>query len=281
MGHAEVLERLEEAFATGSGISVIERDASSEGAELRRHLDACAACGREYAAWRSTALAMAAMAPDDLRAPDRARGRVLSAVAAAGSPDERPVPLDAAPRDTPREERPAPGLVPPPDARLRSRTRPQAPRPARLAIAAGFAALLFMAGALLGGSLGLAPQAEDDDAGARIAAAVDRILARPDHVLLPLSDAGGAAAGSVLFDAHTDELVVVSRALPEPPQGKTYQCYLERNGERTRVGPMRVEYGTAWWAGAMPAPADAGEPGDRFLVVLGDETSPPVLSGSF
>ncbi len=277
MGHAEVLERLEEAFASGAGISTIERDTSSEGAELRRHLDDCASCGREYAAWRTTALAMAALAPDDLRAPDHARARVLSAVAAADPRGERPVPLGG----TPREQPSPPALAPPPDAPLLSRTRPQAPRPALLAIAAGFAALLFMAGALLGGSLGLTPPAEDDDAGARVAAAVDRILVRPDHVLLPLSDASGAAAGSVLFDAHTDELVVLSRALPEPPEGKTYLCYLERNGERTRVGPMRVEYGTAWWAGAMPAPADAGSPGDRFLVVLGDETSPPVLSGSF
>lgn len=279
MDHAEVRERLEEAFATGAGISSIERDTSSDGADLRRHLDGCVACRREYDAWRTTALAMAAVAPEDLRAPENARGRILSSIAAAGVPVGGPIPVAA----TPRGERPAPAPAPAPapDARWLSRTRPQAPRPALLAIAAGFAALLFMAGALLGGSLGLVPQVEDDDAGARIAAAVDRILARPDHVLLPLSDASGTPAGSILFDAHTDELVVLSRALPEPAEGQVYACFLERNGERTRVGRMRVEYGTAWWAGAMPAPSDAGAPGDRFVVVLGDETSPPILSGSF
>lgn len=270
MDHAEVRKRLAEAFATGSGISTIEADASSEGQGLRDHISSC--CREEYEAFRATALALAAIAPDDeLRAPRRARERIMASVGAQQLAAAGPA-FTATPAVTP---------VAPPSASERS-ARPSVPQPRYLAIAAAVAAAIFLAGAFLGGALGLAPASPDDEAAAHIVAAVDRIVAQPDSVQLAVSQASsGAHAGTLLFDPANNELVILSRSLTAPPSGEEYGCYLERQGARTRVGRMRVEYGTAWWVGKMEDPADAGAPGDRFVVLLGGPDGAPVLVSAF
>jgi hypothetical protein len=137
--------------------------------------------------------------------------------------------------------------------------------------------LIFVVGAFLGGPLGLVAR-PSPQVPVAVAAAADRILQRPDHRAVTLHTASGEAGGSVVFDPGSRELVVLSGRLPEPAEGQRYQCYLERDGERTRIGPM-IEAGEFYfWAGAVSEPEDALRPGDRFLVV--DEASgEAVLTG--
>jgi hypothetical protein len=102
----------------------------------------------------------------------------------------------------------------------------------------------------------------------------------PASQTVTLRDGGRATAGLVVYNAPRDQLVVLSAALAEPDAGR-YFCYLERESERVPIGPMHFESDTAFWAGPMSGPDDAGRPGDRFLVVLEDSDALPVLVGEF
>ncbi|MDQ3448864.1 MAG: hypothetical protein M3432_06780 [Chloroflexota bacterium] len=258
MDHAEVLDRLESSFLAPGGLAALDADTVEEAEALSAHLADCPDCAAEYRAWLIASRVMAENVPETLSAPGGARERTLAAVAMTGV------------------KRPAAGMV---------RTS-GTPGPAVLAIAAGFAAALFLVGALLGGPLGLVSR-DGGDASltenqvAAMAAAVDRVLQQPAHMMVPLVDASGAAGGSVLFDPESRQLVVLSQALEAIPEGTEYGCYLEREGERTRVGRLRVVGDAAYWMGPMPEPQDAGRSGDRFLVVRDDRPETPVLSGDF
>ncbi len=279
MDHAEVLDRLEATFLEPGGLAALGAEPSEEAAAIREHLRDCSGCAAEHRAWHIAAWAMAQNVPDTLSAPVGARERTLAAVAETGV------------------TRPAGGLVPfgaPPVASPSPATLPLAvpasraatPRPAVLALAAAFAAALFLAGAVLGGPLGLVSQDPNsvevtDTQAAAVASAVHRVLQQPDHMIVPLVDGAGAAGGSVLFDPASRELVVVSQALEAIPEGSEYGCYLERDGKRTRVGRLKVVGDAAFWMGPMAEPSDAGRSGDRFVVVRDDRPEEPVLSGGF
>jgi len=75
------------------------------------------------------------------------------------------------------------------------------------------------------------------------------------------------------------ELAVLSSTL-EPPAAGGYDCYLERDGQRTLIGPMHFDRETAFWAGPVGGPVDAGRSGDRFLI-LHDGRDDVVLWGQF
>jgi hypothetical protein len=280
MDHAEVLDRLEAAFLTPGGLPALHVDRSDEATSLRAHLATCWECAVEHRAWEVAGFAMDANVPETLRAPSGARERTLAAVAttgvarAASAPMRPPTDLRLS---TSAPIEPA-ALVPP--------GRVATPRPRVLAIAAAFAAAIFLAGAVLGGPLGLVSQEGPDTsvADARVAAvasAVDRVLQQPEHMIVALVDAAGVSGGSVLFDPMSRELVVVSQALEVIPEGREYGCFLEREGQRIRVGRLQVVGDAAYWMGPMDAPRDAGRSGDRFVVVRDDRPEAPVLSGGF
>jgi hypothetical protein len=266
MDHAEVLDRLEAAFLTPGGLPALHVDGSDEATSLRAHLATCRECAVEHRAWQVAGFAMGANVPETLRAPTGARERTLAAVATTGVARATSAPIEPA------------ALVPP--------GRVATPRPRVLAIAAAIAAAIFLAGAVLGGPLGLVSQEGPDTsvADARVAAvasAVDRVLQQPEHMIVALVDAAGVSGGSVLFDPMSRELVVVSQALEVIPEGREYGCFLEREGQRIRVGRLQVVGDAAYWMGPMDAPRDAGRSGDRFVVVRDDRPEAPVLSGGF
>ncbi len=282
MDHAEVLDRLEAAFLEPGGLAALDAEPSEEAAAIREHLGGCPGCAAERRAWHIAGWAMADNVPDTLSAPLAARARILAAVAGTGvaRPVSGSVPFGAPPVASHSSVTPL--VVPAGIPGSRSAT----PRPAMLALAAAFAAALFLAGAVLGGPLGLVSDDRNDVAvidtqAAAVAAAVHRVLQRPEHVTVPLVDAAGEAGGSVLFDPASSELVVVSEALEAIPEGREYGCFLERDGERTRVGRLKVVGDAAFWMGPMTEPADAGRSGDRFVVVRDDRPEVPVLSGGF
>lgn len=283
MDHAEVLDRLELAFLAPGGPTVLDADPSEEATAIRVHLAACRDCAAEHRAWQLAAAAMAVNVPDTLIAPAGARERTLAAVATTGVP--RPIGGMVPAVALPGGSLPS-GALPAVLPVIAPASRASAPRPAVLALAAAFAAALFLAGAVLGGPLGLVSR-DDGDAvvtdtlAATMASAIDRVLQQPGHRMVPLVDASGAAGGSVLFDPGSRELVVVSRALEALPEGRQYGCFLEREGERTRVGRLKVVGDAAFWMGPMVEPGDAGRSGDRFVVVRDDRPETPVLSGGF
>lgn len=268
MNHAEVLDRLEASLLEPGGVAALDADRSAEAGAIRSHLAACQECAAEHRAWQLADLIMAQNVPDTLAAPAGARERVLSAVALTGAP------------------RPLGGsLGSPVPAPMVATSRAATPRPAMLTIAAAFAAALFLAGAVLGGPLGLVSREADtsvaDARVAAVAAAVDRVLQSPERRLVQLVDAAGSGAGSVLFDPDSRELVVVSRSLQPLPEGREYVCFLEREGKRIRVGRLRVVGDAAYWMGPLDEPPDAGRSGDLFLVIRDDQPEMPVLSGGF
>ncbi len=304
MDHAEVLDRLEAAFVGPGKLAALEADTSPEGAALREHLESCVACAQEYRAWRAAARALDLVTPDSVHAPTEARARILAAVAGsaratqrgsvpAAQPAATPIslPVAAVPAAQPAAMPAATSAsqavsaeagVPHVDDAPTPFRRPAAPRPAWIGLAAAAAVIVFLAGAFLAGPLGLSPAGEaPDGVPVVVTAAMDRILQQPDHREITLADAAGHASGTLLLDPGAHQIVVLSSALAAAPTGKTYDCYLDRNGQRTWVGQMDSTDGFAYWAGPLADPAGAGQSGDRFEVVLGDASAAPMLSGQF
>ena len=132
----------------------------------------------------------------------------------------------------------------------------------------------------------LAEQADTIYALEEVATATARVTAAPDarHVVLKgTSDPG--LGGSLVFSPSTSELVVVATGLTSPPNGQEYRCWVERNGQRERVGKMFFSNDLAYWIG--PVPAVSGLSGDAtFGVSLVDASgsavdAKPVLAGGF
>ncbi len=284
IGHAETLERLEDAALERGGIvRLISSDVG-----VAAHLDSCAACAAERDAWLrvgealSDALASGrerAIASDALPA-DLSR-RTLERVAAQGTPRRQ------------REVGPAVRAQPEPVpiARLRGRGG----RAWLLATAAVIAVLL--------GGTAVADLAHQRDQVAQqrdvaqqearqladLTSTLDALLQEPDHRLVALAATGGTVPeGTVVWGARSGRLAVVTADLPQPPAGSEYRCWVERGGTRTAVGSMEFGAGLAYWAGWVD-PASGIGPGSVFGVSLvplaggaGAASPPPaVLSASF
>ena len=292
MDHAEVIERLDDAFVGPGKLASIETDHSIEGQELRRHLMDCPTCQAEVKALELTAVGMDAATPDTLRAPAEARGRILAAVAANGVPRGAAAQLETEP--TPIPTRPAEmdhidHGEPTPIAITRGPGRAGFTAPAHqerrisfgwLALAAAALVLVFVGGAVLGPILGMGTSAPDADGDLpKIVAATERVLAAEGHQQATLYTADGAPGGIVLTDPATTELVVTSGALD--PAAGTYWCYLVRDQVRTRIGVMHFTKGAAYWAGKVAEPPDVGSAGDAFVVTLEGTSGAPTLSGTF
>jgi hypothetical protein len=258
MDHAQVLDRLEEAFFGPGHLATIDTDASDTGEAVRRHLAGCERCRAEYDALATTGTLLAMAAPESLAPSPEVRARVLATVAATGRARDR----DAA------------------------RTPTSGVRRRRATIVAGLAAaavvLLLVGGAVLGPFL--APRgASDPDEGSRLAAVgrvMDRLLADPSHRSATLVDDDGDPAGTVVIGGATPELAVISTSLEKPPGDLEYFCFVVRGAERTSIGRMHFRGDTAYWAGPIDV-ADAGRAGDRFVVILDGAGNDPALSGQF
>jgi hypothetical protein len=255
MDHPEVRAWLEEAAAEPG---VLDRPADPE---IARHLEQCAGCAAERESLRATSVALdLAIGPSI-----GARQRVLDNV-----------------RELGRQRRPA-DRRPPATEHRRGRYvgwfGDLAARPAAALLALGL--LVFAVGALAG-ALGGGLLADDEPQRRldRAVAEMTRLAADPGSVQLTLRDEAGSPAGLVVHDPAAARLAVVSGALPDGAAAD-YWCYLERDGRRTPIGPMHVEGETHFWAGPMDGVADAGRPGDRFLVMGRDSDGPPVLVGDF
>jgi hypothetical protein len=254
MDHAEVLTWLEEAFFRPGALRRLDEgviDGDAQLASVRDHLRECAACRQQLRSLRATGLAL------DV------------GIGPSPSFEER---MLANIRQLGRQRGPG-------QPSLASRSvRPAGFSPLRAAAVLLLALVAFGAGALLGFGL---PGAEPP-AGPRLdnaAVVLGELLNEPDAQHVQLRDASAAPAGMVVHSVARQELAVISSALERPAAGR-YQCYLERDGQRTLIGPMHFDAETAFWAGPVGGPSDAGRSGDRFLVMLDGEDD-AVLWGEF
>ena len=252
MDHAAVRDWLEDAFFVPGALEADD----VTGRAAREHLAACSECAAHRDTLRLTALKL-----------DLARGP---------SPEVRTRVLDAAARIG-RSRRPAPLWQPAPP-------RPLVRQPWwRGGLAWRLAAAVLVVG-VVGAALGAwwagaaRPGSTQDPELTAAVAMMAKLAAQSGTQEAVLRDASGGAAGMVLASAASHQVAVFATDLARPSQGR-YDCYLERAGRRTWIGPMNVAEGVQYWAGEM-APSLVMGAGDLLVVAQG-ANGPAVLSGSF
>ncbi|HJW21405.1 MAG TPA: hypothetical protein VJ506_03140, partial [Candidatus Limnocylindrales bacterium] len=73
------------------------------------------------------------------------------------------------------------------------------------------------------------------------------------------------ASGSVAWSSG--DFVVLTSALPAPPAGLVYRCWLQWAGQWAAVGSMDFAGSTAYWSGPTGTWARVlADPGTRFVV---------------
>ncbi len=280
MDHDATREQLELAAIEPGGIDRLIAGDTASAQAVAEHLAGCPACADELArlerASRLIAATVRQMPPADLRE------RTLAVVRDLGR--DRGVPRAAAGLDAvPATLHPAPTPTAAPARRSGSRR-------AALGWIGAMAAAVVLSVAttsvLVGGRIDdrLAQQTDTIHTLEEITSATLRVTAEPDarHVALA-GTSDPSLGGSLVFSPSTSELVVVATGLSQPPAGQEYRCWVERSGQRERVGRMFFSGDLAYWIG--PVPAVSGVSGTaRFGVSLvaasatGSDTA-PVLGG--
>ena len=285
MDHDATREQLELAAIEPGGIDRLIAGDTASAQAVAAHLAGCPDCTDELArlerASRLIAATVREMPPVDLRertmATVRALGRARGAspVAAAGVPEPAMGPIALAP---------APPIT---------TTRPKqagSGRRAALGWIAAIAAAVVLSVAttsiLVGGRVDqrLADQTDTIHTLQEVTTATLRVAAEPDARHVALTGASDPSlVGSLVFSPSTSDLVVVATGLAQPPAGQEYRCWVERAGQRERVGRMFFSGDLAYWIGSAPAVSGVSG-GARFGVSLVDASgaaidTPPALGG--
>ena len=263
--HAAAHERLEDLLLEPVRLADLDASTAPADLQLREHVAGCEACRADLEAWRGLQRSIADALPGTATASD-----------AAVEPIELPPSLRAATLSAIRPAGTPPVLV-------GHGSRPDRPR---LAAWLGLAAAIVV---LAGAGLVAVDQATrrataeaNATALTNALAAVDRVLAEPDHRTTALRTAGGAAAGSISWSSH--DLVVLTTALTAPAADQRYRCWLEDNGRSIAIGQMYFAGGTAYWIGSLDKWATFQiSPTTKFVVTLEpaaaqDRAGPAVLS---
>lgn len=285
MDHDAVREQLELAAVEPGGIDRLIAGDTATAQAVAAHLAGCPACAGELARLERASSLIGAVVrelpPPDLRertlasvaALGRARGASAGAGAVALEPAVVPFPVGASsPASTVASVRALGG------------------RRAALGWIAAIAAAVVLSVAttslLVGGRVDrqLADQSDTIHTLQEVTTATLRVTGEPDakHVALA-GTSNPDLVGSLVFSPSTSELVVVTTGLTQPPAGQEYRCWVERNGQRQRVGRMFFSGDLAYWIG--PVPALSGVSSDaRFGVSLASASgtsidAPPVIGG--
>ncbi|HET9455847.1 MAG TPA: anti-sigma factor [Candidatus Limnocylindrales bacterium] len=272
MEHAEARELLLTAAVEPDGLDRLIAGDTSEAASLAGHLVDCSECTAEMERLRRDSTVLRAVVRS--LPPPELRERTLAFVGAVG-----------------RDRTAGGGAFPVAAATLPgvATRRPAGIERTGLWAAAVAAVLLVAIGAtalLVGASRDqvIATQANQIAALGRIATATLRIDGQPDARHVDLVSSGELDAnGSILYSPGTRELVILTEGLPTAPAGQEYRCWVEIDGERTRIGRMFFAGAVAFWVGDVQE-LPAGEAAVRFGVTLapaeGDSVEgEPVLAG--
>jgi hypothetical protein len=282
MDHDATREQMELAALEPAGIERLMAGDTPTAQAVAAHLTGCPACTGELARLeRASKLIGAAVRetpPADLRertlATVRALGRTRGVPALAGaapgglaSEVAVPMPIPAAgPMRSPRGRRVAVGWI--------------------AAIAAAVVLSVATTSLVVGWRVdrSLAAQTETIGALQEVTTGTLRVTSEPDarHVVLTAAS-NPNLNGTLVFSPSTSELVVVTTGLTLPPSGQEYRCWVERAGERERVGKMFFSGDLAYWIGPVSAVSGLSG-GARFGVSLVDAAgaatdTAPILAG--
>jgi hypothetical protein len=232
MDHAAAHERIEDLILEPTRLATLRDSTEADDVALLDHLAGCQVCRADLESWRQLqhrlAVALpgsaeaAAAAVDPIEVPPSLRAAVITAARGA---DRSP-----APRSSARE------------------------RPSRMSLGwLGMAAsIVILAGAAVI-TLDQASRRADANAAAQALssaiAAVDRVLAAPDHRVVALTDTTGSPGGSISWSSR--DLVVLTTALRPPPDGQRYRCWLLDGDTSTAIGNMYFAGRTAYWVGSL------------------------------
>ncbi len=285
MDHEEAREQLELAAVEPGGIDRLVAGDTATSQAVAAHLAGCPDCTGELArlgrASRLIGAAVRELPPPDLRertlasvrALGRARGGDAARAAAVPTPAAAPLPGNVRP-------------APPSTVASRAWTGRRAAVGWIAAIAAAIVLSVATTSVLVGGRVDqqLADQSDTIHTLQEVTTATLRVTGEPDAKHVALTGTSNLdLLGSLVYSPSTSELVVVATGLPQPPAGQEYRCWVERGGQRQRVGRMFFSGDLAYWIG--PVPAVSGVSGDaRFGVSLVDASgasidTPPVLGG--
>jgi len=275
LDHAAAHEWIADLALVPGGIEAVLAAPGAQNRALAEHVATCERCQADIAAWgavqRTISGALRASAPgrrpdvEPIEAGAELRGAVLAAARGTGpSANER---TRATMGGTPRI-----GGI-------------QLPTPRIPSFVLGLAAALVVA---IGGTVLLAGRAQqlvnqvtEARALSGVVAAVDRILADPDHRTVGLRDHAGQAAGTISWSSH--DLVVLTTAIKPAAAGQVYRCWLVAAKGDTPIGSMEFAGATAYWVGSLDDWASISlSPGTSFYVTLesgpaGSDRAGPVL----
>ena len=262
MDHAAAHERIEDLILEPTRLAALADSSEPSDVALREHVAGCAVCGADLESWqglqRRLAFALpgsveaAAGAVEPLELPPSLRAAVLTAI--------RDADRAAAPTTVLRDAR-----LNPQDGHGRRTRRSMA---GWLALAAAVVMLVGSV-AITIDQIGQRDAAQKQAAGLSNAiAAVDRVLVAPEHWVVGLKDATGAAGGSISWSSQ--DLVVLTTALEPPPAGQRYACWLvEGDAAASMIGQMYFAGRTAYWVGSLDEWATFRiGPNTRFVVTL-------------
>jgi hypothetical protein len=239
MDHGTAHERIEDLLVEPARLSGLDGSRAPEDVALREHLAGCPACQADLEGWArlQAAVGDAVPAPSSeanalvqpVELPPSLRARVLASVRSASAEASlAPIPIV-------NERRRWAGMA--------------APRSAWLGLAAALVVLVVGAGVIVNQAGMLANSQEEAHGLAQAMAAVDRVLAEPQHRVVALTTPAGAAEGSISWTRH--DLVVLTRALPAPKPGEVYRCWLSNDGSGWAIGKMYFAGTTAYWVGSL------------------------------
>jgi hypothetical protein len=245
MDHAAAHERIEDLLLDPARLAALQTSGAPADVALREHVAGCPTCRADLEGWQRLGYAIADALPADAVAalaavepvemPPSLRTSVLAAVQGSGGAGA-PVSIDDRRRDgAARASDTRTGGAP-------NRWRRLAPW---TALAAAVAVMLGFGALTIDQATQRAHAAAEAAALPKLAATVQDVLAT-EHVIVPLQRTDGSNAGSISWSRH--DWVVLTNALPAPPAGSTYRCWLEDGGKSVAVGEMEFAGSTAYWA---------------------------------
>jgi len=267
MDHAAAHERIEDLLREPGLLADLQTSSTPDDMALQDHVAGCSACRADLEAWRGLQLAIR----DALPATE-------GAARAAVMPVELRASLRAATIDA---------IHRPTRSAIVRRIGPARDRPRLMAWLSLAASIVVLAGAGLltvDQVIQRATAEADSRALTSAIAAVNRVLAQPNHRAVALNTPSGAPAGSISWSSH--DLVVLTTALTAPPAGERYRCWLVAGDHSVGVGWMYFAGQTAYWVGSLDewVTFQIG-PTTRFVVTLEpagsmDRTGADVLSAN-
>lgn len=261
MDHAAAHDRIEDLLLEPARLADLSGSTDPADVALREHIADCLACRADLESWRDLQRSIADALPAGTSRSGEAAAR------AAVLPVELPPSLRAATLHAirPVRSRSVVPITAAPSTRLTSRSRP------RLSFVFAIAAALVIvagAGFVTIDQIGQRDAAQADARALDGAlAAVNRVLAAPDHKAVPLTAASGVPAGSISWSSH--DLVVLTTALVQPDANHVYKCWLSDGGTYKAIGSMDFAGRTAYWVGTLDdwATFQIG-PTTKFVVTL-------------